>query len=1161
MPGSNTFIGEIINDRQLWFNYDHEGRMTLANKTIEQDGTVTDPGVVITYDAAGRRAMTPKRDGRIIRAFTDPEGEMHAESWDQIHLEHYTYNDLGYLTKIEQAGVRSNKLNLVSNTPIPDDPGPSPFMPSETRSYDLLGNLFESSRYSHFRFVSAFDMTMEPQSLLVTVNNHYTAAGLLDTQTSTHPTSPRANSDTKNLYDNHGILQSYTYTKGDGLGTDADHGFKNTYTYSYSFKAGALREGGIDVESNLNNSTTTHQRNTYDGRGNLVWQRSIDGLGNTEMVFFDYEGSGRVLDKAKIDLPPSRQEISDDKYNSFFYNSSGEAIGNVPTSSFAATRASLHANFGIGFTPVSPTYPSSQPSSYAVVASDTLADIAKSFLGDAQLWYLIADANGLTTGPTDSLESQVGRSLRIPNVVANVRNNADTFSPYNPNTIIPNTPWVGAPLPPRTTVWEQTVEQMAPIVGMATSMVLSVYLSGLGPLGVGIAAAAGDFAKQSFRTGFGRKDWRVLLPGRVLWARDVDKGKVAEAGLKGFVAGGLSWTGSAAAAANGGGLAAQALAQGGAAAATYFVNSSIHEAFNRQAPASSASFSGWSLLTVTAGAAATPVLGGFFSRLAQEALNPKTGWVWHPNARAWDALYQELAMGLGQLAIQDSFGSPRHTSPKPEQRSQPIPLAVLEDPVDEKADLAREIAEMAQAAQFKGSQEIVPAKNYIQTLLDDREKPGIHEVYDASGRLEYQYELDADGGVISFTDVRYGVTSAEIVQVKEPPPPASMVPSPSGYSFVPDPAYPELFDWLRAKNLGGPPRTVELINKYENQARDIEFSVRPGQVAGDRARRLRDLAEQRREIDYLLHKVLPGEVSTSRQEIDQHRQAEEERIRKIAEITNRRVDDVRYNRPIGFFRSAFNTIAELPLVVIDAARLGFDSRARPWSQYGQRVKIRFEVEGSDEWGDLAVRNMMNYVPGGQVIALSEMADAIAQGKFNGDMAGSLAGGLTLAYLASRSVPPLNRLYGNLRNRILRGPNLAAGELIVQTSLVDRSISVEPSVIVAASVAAVESVTTTRALGQRLRGPGPGAAENRGYLDASRRFHNYHGTGFPSVKDLRAYSPDELLSLRAELAQSIPNRIQGSITHGYHAPHAQQQAAEQALIRSIDKLLKGRPLPD
>ena len=63
MPGSSTLTGEIINGRQLWFNYDLEGRMTLADKTIEQDGTVTDAGVVITYDAAGRRATTLTQEG------------------------------------------------------------------------------------------------------------------------------------------------------------------------------------------------------------------------------------------------------------------------------------------------------------------------------------------------------------------------------------------------------------------------------------------------------------------------------------------------------------------------------------------------------------------------------------------------------------------------------------------------------------------------------------------------------------------------------------------------------------------------------------------------------------------------------------------------------------------------------------------------------------------------------------------------------------------------------------------------------------------------------------------------------------------------------------------------------------------------------------------
>src|SRR5262245_4849745 len=102
MPGSSTVTGKIINGRQLSFNYDQEGRMTLANKAIEQDGTVTDAGVVITYDAAGRRATTLTRLGTQTTSDTDPETgtTTFTASWDESHLERYTYSDLGYLTKI-----------------------------------------------------------------------------------------------------------------------------------------------------------------------------------------------------------------------------------------------------------------------------------------------------------------------------------------------------------------------------------------------------------------------------------------------------------------------------------------------------------------------------------------------------------------------------------------------------------------------------------------------------------------------------------------------------------------------------------------------------------------------------------------------------------------------------------------------------------------------------------------------------------------------------------------------------------------------------------------------------------------------------------------------------------------------------------------------------
>jgi hypothetical protein len=96
-------------------------------------------------------------------------------------------------------------------------------------------------------------------------------------------------------------------------------------------------------------------------------------------------------------------------------------------------------------------------------------------------------------------------------------------------------------------------------------------------------------------------------------------------------------------------------------------------------------------------------LGGFFSRLYLEALNPKTGWVWHPNARAWNALYQELVMGLGQVVIQDSFGSPQNDSPRSEQRSQQVsgarlvnvPIPVFE-PYDGQTDTGDDNADDAE---------------------------------------------------------------------------------------------------------------------------------------------------------------------------------------------------------------------------------------------------------------------------------------------------------------------------------------------------------------------------------------------------------------------------------------------------------------------------------
>lgn len=60
---------------------------------------------------------------------------------------------------------------------------------------------------------------------------------------------------------------------------------------------------------------------------------------------------------------------------------------------------------------------------------DTLQSIAQAVWGDASLWYMIADANGMAGGQGLA----AGMTLSIPDKVVNVHNSAGTFKVYDPN--------------------------------------------------------------------------------------------------------------------------------------------------------------------------------------------------------------------------------------------------------------------------------------------------------------------------------------------------------------------------------------------------------------------------------------------------------------------------------------------------------------------------------------------------------------------------------------------------------------------------------------------------------------------------------------------------------------------------------------------------------
>jgi hypothetical protein len=186
---------------------------------------------------------------------------------------------------------------------------------------------------------------------------------------------------------------------------------------------------------------------------------------------------------------------------------------------------------------------------------DTLGGIALAVYGDASLWYLIADANGLS-GDADLQALAIGTSLTLPNTVSNIHNNADTFKPYDPHSVVGDTtPTIKPPPPPKhhSNIIASILVIVVTVVVTyftfgATSELLGTEIAGLAASGA-VAAAAGSVAGQ--------------LTGMALGAQDkFSFSAVGTAAIGGAIGGGLASLGGGALAQVGESIASDAATQG-----------------------------------------------------------------------------------------------------------------------------------------------------------------------------------------------------------------------------------------------------------------------------------------------------------------------------------------------------------------------------------------------------------------------------------------------------------------------------------------------------------------------------------------------------------------------------------------------------------------------
>jgi YD repeat-containing protein len=188
----------------------------------------------------------------------------------------------------------------------------------------------------------------------------------------------------------------------------------------------------------------------YDANGHVAFVNIKDGR-NRNVTFITDPG-GQVMLREEVDtlatLDPTRRfyyfggqrqgEVSNDGVNNDWKYSSEIYWRRRPANAFGSpfksgmTVPNHIADFNLAYEGI---YPSTTPTNgraWTVRTGDTLQSIAASAWGDASLWYLLADVNGMTSGSALS----AGQSITIPAKFGNIHHNSDTFRPYDPNSAL-----------------------------------------------------------------------------------------------------------------------------------------------------------------------------------------------------------------------------------------------------------------------------------------------------------------------------------------------------------------------------------------------------------------------------------------------------------------------------------------------------------------------------------------------------------------------------------------------------------------------------------------------------------------------------------------------------------------------------------------------------
>ncbi|HFD87265.1 MAG TPA: LysM peptidoglycan-binding domain-containing protein, partial [Gammaproteobacteria bacterium] len=465
------------NNRDMWYTYDSMNRFIINQGILSgkrgAPGTqiIQGTGNLINYDQAGRRVSS---------------------SYDSVGTtETYTYDVNGYLQFINVDGIQRAENIYAAN-----------------------GQLLEKKEWRTAAELAVTDAERNnlsnPNALQISsdILYEYDGDGLSKKETYLHR-------------NNGSVGITYGYDLAGNLSNTSTFGETNNTTTTYGYELwDDYKRSRITTDSSK--TSAGYSQFIYDVNGNIT--QAIDAF-DSRRLFYATNSKGQIVKRTETgiaegksykrlqqyyyangigigdagDFGPSRTNYakriaeSADSYKLNYIGDLGEDATDAQNDAIKAIskerksrilKPVYSSDFDANFIPIDTN--SSSPGSYTVRPGDTLQSIAANVFGDGSLWYLLADANGIDS----SGKLSAGMELILPKSVNNIRNNTETFRPYDATQTLGNTSPT-LPNPPD----QRKCSGAAQIALIVVVAVITYYTAGLiGPsIGGVLGTAIGGF--------------------------------------------------------------------------------------------------------------------------------------------------------------------------------------------------------------------------------------------------------------------------------------------------------------------------------------------------------------------------------------------------------------------------------------------------------------------------------------------------------------------------------------------------------------------------------------------------------------------------------------------------------------------------------------------